>query len=217
MAVDCTSGVGCSTAPDTRTTPRPPRRVGTGGGGAGIGYVRFGRAGLDCEFSDRPPVMDLARLRGYGTSAGPVFRRCRRNRLAEQVAAGAGRDRYGLHRQARRSTRDDGVEQFAGIGGASLPVDGDTGLGATLDYGQTGVEAGAPAGIGRAHLVWHLCPGEPDAEGFGGLDYGDAGVRKTGDRVKPLRAGGEDAGGGAETVQQGFGESPGNAGGMAPG
>ena len=80
---------------------RPPRRVGAGVVGRGIGIGiggGFDRAGLDNQFGDRPPVMGPPRLgRGYGLGT-PARCRLRRDRLAEQVAGGTGRDRRGRDR-----------------------------------------------------------------------------------------------------------------------
>ena len=126
---------------------RPPRRVGAGVVGRGIGRG-IDRAALDGELGYRPPVMGLPRLeRGYWLGAA-ARRRLRRNRLAEQVAGGAGRDRRGRDRLALRHPGNDGIQQLGGVGGSGGPVQLDGGSGAPLQHGEAGVEAGAAAGIG---------------------------------------------------------------------
>ena len=135
---------------------RPPGIVGAGVGRVGrfIWFVRNGvrNAGLDGELGDGSPVMDGCEC-GGGIGAGAAIRDRRGDRLAEQVAGRAGRDRpdeVRADRESRRHTRDDGVEQCTGVGGARLPVDVDTGRGRALDHGEPRVKAGAPPGIGAA-------------------------------------------------------------------
>ena len=53
------------------------------------------------------------------------------------------------------------------------------------------------------------CPGEPDAEGLGGLDGSDGVLAEAGDGAQPVRVGGEDVGGGAEGLEQGLGQGAG--------
>ena len=146
---------------------RPPRIVGAGirlrgrflrngVGGAGLDSPPRTRSGD--ELGDRSPVVG-SRRRGSGIGAGAALRAAA-DRLAEQVPRRAGRDGpSGLrrNRQPGRHTGDDGVEQFAGVGGAGLPVDpgsrpghSDFGLGAALQHGEARVEAGAAPGIGAA-------------------------------------------------------------------
>ena len=83
------------------------------------------------------------------------------DRVAEQVAAGAGRgaDGLGPDGQPGRDTGDDGIEQCGGVGGTSLGVYRDAGVGAAVEDGEARVEAGAAAGVG-APVDGH---GEDDA------------------------------------------------------
>ncbi len=152
---------------------RAPRLPGAGGGGGG-GCARAGlrRRRLDGELDDRTPVMGGLRRRG-----GRLPGRRRRDRVAEEVAAGGGRhgpDRLALDGEARRHLRDDRVEQLGGGGGAGLAVYRDAWLGAPLDDGEPGVEAGTAPGIG-APVDRHGEHGAHGAVGEGAAPGGVAG------------------------------------------
>ena len=151
---------------------RAPRLVGAGGGrGGGCARAGLRRRRLDGELDDHTPVLGGLRRRGGGL---PGLRR--RDRIAEEVAAGdgggRGPDRLGLDGEARRHVRDDRVEQLGGCGGAGLDVDGDAGLRAPLDDGEPGVEAGAAPGIG-APVDGH---GEHGADGTVGEGAAPGGI-----------------------------------------
>ena len=132
---------------------RPPGRVGAGvvGRGIGRGIDRgIDRAGLDRKLRHRPPVMGLPCLGRRCRLGTPARCRLRRERLAEQVAGGTGRDRHRGNRLTLGHLRDDGVEQLGGVRGARRSVHIHIRSGAALQHGEAGVERGAPAGIGAA-------------------------------------------------------------------
>ena len=69
----------------------------------------------------------------------------------------------------------------------------------------------------RMEALGQLGPGHTDAERLGGLDGGDAGLAESGDGAKRVGSRREDAGGGAEGVQQDAGEVAGVVGGVRSG
>ena len=130
---------------------RPPGLVGSGAGGAG---VRSGirRAGLDRKLGHRPPVMGgggCGRL-GPGPGGGLSLRRARRGRVVEKIPGRHAPGCTDLHGQARRHPVDDGVEQLSGSGGAGAGIDLNLGPVSTVEHGEPGVEARAPAGVDAA-------------------------------------------------------------------
>ena len=130
---------------------RPPRGIGAGvvGRGTGIGGG-FDGGGLDSQLGDRPPVMGPSALgRRYGFRT-PALLLLRRDRLAEQIAGGAGRRRDRRDRLALRHLSDHGIEQLGGVRGAGGAVQLDIGSGAPFQHGEAGVEAGAAPCIGVA-------------------------------------------------------------------
>ena len=82
---------------------------------------------------------------GGGLPCGPRRRTAGAKSVAEEIGAG-----HGLDGEPRRHRRDDGIEQGGGVGGSRVAVDGDAGLGAAIEDGEPGVEAGAAPGI-RSH------------------------------------------------------------------